>query len=226
MKEVNRMPSDKNINFQKKSLLIPIVVSYFVFGFGWFVRESYIDFSFLNPYAEACVNFIIYGIWWSGFAFLLIHFFRDKLNWNLKEILHNKINIKILLISLAVVFAYHFICWAAADYKFNMEMNWLDYILTVIGVGFFEESVFRGWFYNAWSTIVKEKYANIISSLMFVFIHYPRWFQLGRTLGDILYGSIYVFVLGILFGRLFRKNHSIWLPAILHSVWDALGFLI
>lgn len=61
---------------------------------------------------------------------------------------------------------------------------------------------------------------------MFVFIHYPRWFQLERTVGDIVYGSIYVFVLGILFGVLFQKNRSIWTPAILHSMWDALGFLI
>lgn len=227
MKEADEMIIQENLKPKKKSILIAIIVSYFVFAFGWYIRESYIDFSFLNPYAEACVNFLIYGVWWSGFAFSLIYFFESKLNWNVKDLLRKKLNIKILLISLAAIFIYYFICWVVSDYKFNIEMNWLDYILTVIGVGIFEESIFRGWFYNAWSTIVKEKYANIISALMFVFIHYPRWFQLERALGDIIYGSVYVFILGILLGRLFRKNnHSVWLPAILHSVWDALGFLI
>ena len=214
------------MKFEKKSMLWVIGISYIVFMTGWYLRETYIDFSYLNPYLEACINFVIYGIWWSGFAFLLIHCFDKRLAWDLKEILMKRPHGKTLLIAIPIIFMYYFVCWAMAGFGFSFEMNWLDYLLTVIGVGFFEESVFRGWFYNAWSTIVKEKYANIISAAMFVFIHYPRWVQLERTASDILYGSVYVFVLGVVFGVLFRKNRSIWTPAILHSVWDALGFLI
>ena len=211
---------------EKGCMLCAIVASYIVFMSGWYLRETYIDFSGLNSYLEACINFVIYGIWWSGFSFLLIHCFGKRLNWDLKEILLKSPHRKTLLIAIPIILIYYFICWAIAGFEFSFEMNWLDYWLTVVGVGIFEESVFRGWFYNAWSTIVKERYANIISAAMFVFIHYPRWFQLDRTMGDIVYGSIYVFVLGVLFGVLFRKNRSIWTPAILHSVWDALGFLI
>ncbi len=211
---------------EKKSLLYAIVISYIVFTAGWYLWETYIDFSYLNPYLEACINFVIYGLWWSCFAFLLIQCFGKKLNWDLKEILTKRPHGKTLLIAIPTILIYYFICWAVAEFHFSFEMNWLDYLLTVVGVGIFEESVFRGWFYNAWSMLVKEKYANIIAAAMFVFIHYPRWFQLERTIGDIVYGSVYVFILGILFGMVFRKNHSIWTPAILHSVWDALGFLI
>ena len=215
-----------DIKSKKKSMLCTIVASYIVFMAGWYLRGTYIDFSYVNPYLEACINFVIYGIWWSGFAFLWIHCFGKKLNWSLKEILTKSPCWKTLLKVIPIILGYYFICWAVAGFHFSFEMHWLDYVLTVIGVGIFEESVFRGWFYNAWSTIVKEKYANIISAAMFVFIHYPRWFQLERTVGDIVYGSVYVFVLGVLFGVLFRKNRSIWTSAILHSVWDALGFLI
>lgn len=190
------------------------------------MRETYIDLSYLNPYLEACINFVIYAIWWSGFAFLLIRCFEKRLSWDLKEMLVKKPHKNALRIAIPILLIYYCICWVVGGFSFSIEMNWLDYILTVVGVGIFEESVFRGWFYNAWSTIVSEKYANIISAAMFVFIHYPRWFQLERTVGDIVYGSFYVFVLGILFGVLFRKNRSIWTPAILHSVWDMLGFLI
>ena len=207
-------------------MICTIVVSYIIFVLGWYLRETYIDFFYLNPYLEACINFVIYGVWWSGFAFSLIYYFRNRLSWDLKEMLTKKPHMKTLLIALLIILVYYFICWAVAGFRFDFKMNWLDYFLTVVGVGIFEESVFRGWFYNAWSTLVKEKYANIISAAMFVFIHYPRWFQLGRTVGDIVYGSIYVFVLGVLFGVLFRKNRSIWTPAIVHSVWDALGFLM
>lgn len=214
------------MKWEKKSMLCAIVVSYIVFMTGWYLRETYIDFSYLNPYLEACINFVVYGIWWSGFSFLLIYCFGKNLNWNLKEILTKGPHRKTLLIAIPIILFYYFVCWAVGGFQFSFEMNRLDYLLTVVGVGIFEESVFRGWFYNAWSTIVEEKYANIISAAMFVFIHYPRWFQLERAAGDIVYGSIYVFVLGVLFGVLFRKNRSIWTPAILHSVWDALGFLL
>ncbi len=214
------------MEIKKRKLLLAIVVSYIIFTLGWFVRETYIDFSHMNPYLEAGINFVIYGIWWSGLAFCLIHFYKNELCWDLKEILMKKPHMRVLLISLIVIVVYYLICWVVGGYHINMEMNRLDYFLTVIGVGIFEESVFRGWFYNAWSAIVRERYANIISAAMFVFIHYPRWFQLGRSWGDIVYGSVYVFILGVLFGIIFRKNHSIWTPAILHSVWDALGFLI
>ena len=211
---------------EKKSMLCTIAVSYIAFMSGWYLRETYIDFSYLNPYLEACINFVIYGSWWSGLAFLLIHCYEKRLNWGLKEIFTKGPHRKTLLTAIPIILVYYFICWAAAGFQFPFEMNLLDYFLTVVGVGIFEESVFRGWFYNAWSTIVEERYANLISAAMFVFIHYPRWFQMERAVGDIVYGSIYVFVLGILFGVLFRKNRSIWTPAILHSVWDALGFLI
>ncbi len=215
-----------DVKKKKQSLLYAIIVSYIVFTTGWYLRETYIDFSYLNPYMEACINFVIYGIWWSGFAFLLMKCFDKQLSWNWKEMLTKSPHWKTLWIAIPIILIYYFICWALAGFGFSCEMNWLDYLLTVIGVGIFEESVFRGWFYNAWSTIVKERYANIISAAMFVFIHYPRWFQLERPVGDIIYGSVYVFVLGVLFGVLFRKNRSIWTPAILHSIWDALGFLI
>ena len=151
-----------DIKSKKKSMLCTIVASYIVFMAGWYLRETYIDFSYVNPYLEACINFVIYGIWWIGFAFLLIHCFGTKLNWNLKEILTKSPHWKTLLKAIPIILGYYFICWGVAGFRFSLEMNWLDYLLTVVGVGFFEESVFRGWFYNAWSTIVKEKYANII----------------------------------------------------------------
>lgn len=67
---------------EKGCMLCAIVVSYIVFMAGWYLRETYIDFSGLNSYLEACINFVIYGIWWSGFSFLLIHCFGKRLNWD------------------------------------------------------------------------------------------------------------------------------------------------
>ena len=116
---------------ENKSLLCAIVVSYIVFMTGWYLRETYIDFSYLNPYLEACINFVIYGLWWSGFAFLLLQYFGKKLNWDLKEILTKRPHGKILLIAIPTILIYYFICWAVAGFQFSFGMNWLDYLLTV-----------------------------------------------------------------------------------------------
>lgn len=91
------------MKWEKKSMLCAIVVSYIVFMTGWYLRETYIDFSYLNPYLEACINFVVYGIWWSGFAFLLIYCFGKKLNWNLKEILTKGPHRKTLLIAIPII---------------------------------------------------------------------------------------------------------------------------
>lgn len=118
---------------EKKRMLCAIITSYIVFMAGWYLPETYIDFSYLNPYLEACINFVIYGIWWSGFAFLLIHCLGKSLNWDLKGILTKSPHRKTLLIAIPIIMAYYFICWAVAGFHFSFEMNWLDYFLTVVG---------------------------------------------------------------------------------------------
>ena len=125
------MLENKSINIgndarclEKKSMLCAIIVSYIVFVTGWYLRETYIDFSYLNPYLEAWLNFVIYGIWWFGFSFLLIYGFRKKLRWRFKDILIKRPHGKTLFLAIPVIFIYYFICWTVAGFQFSFEMNW------------------------------------------------------------------------------------------------------
>lgn len=203
-----------------------VLSNYLLFLIIWGVRENYINLSFGNIYYEAIINFIIYGGIWLGFSFLFIKQNEMYLEYGCKEMFTSKPNIKVIVIGGGIILAYQFLCWAGESFEFHFQMNWLDYILTCASVGIFEESVFRGCFYNMLSTFMDWKWANVLSSFLFVAVHYPRWIFLGRSLGLIIYGSIFVFILGLCFGYVFKKTRSIWEPAILHSLWDALAFLI
>ena len=92
-------------------------------------------------------------------------------------------------------------------------------------VGFVEETVFRGWGYNALRGIVSEKKAAILSTLFFVLLHSPAYFVRCYRLGAMDYDtwiiqSISATVWGIVFCWLLKKSKTIWNPIIAHVVYD------
>ena len=102
--------------------------------------------------------------------------------------------------------------------------NPLD-IIVICCVGFVEETVFRGWGYNALRGIVSEKKAVILSTLFFVLLHSPAYFVRCYRLGAMDYDtwiiqSISATVWGIVFCRLLKKSKTIWNPIIAHVVYD------
>ena len=68
-----------------------------------------------------------------------------------------------------------------------------------------------------------ENFINSDTNYIALLFHLLGSCRFSFFFGDELVG---LFVLGILFGVIYHKTKSIWTSAILHSVWDALGFLI
>lgn len=203
-----------------------VVISYVVFLAGWALRVACLDVSGMNEGLAWMVGFIVHFVWWPFFAFLLIRRYSDELNISLKEMITTKPRLKILLPLLLFAIAYNTLGCLIDSSGFGTTMKLYDLVVTAITVGIFEESVFRGWFFNAISTFVSERKANLISSALFMFIHYPGWIFAGYDFITIMTTSIAVYVLGLLFGWVFRKNRSIWTGAILHSVWDTLTWIL
>lgn len=84
-------------------------------------------------------------------------------------------------------------------------------------VGFVEEIVYRGWGMNAFSTLMNEKKANLLSSIYFVVLHFLsyfiHWYMDGTfAISSMLSQAIYVLVMGLIFGYLFRKSKSLLPP--------------
>lgn len=109
---------------------------------------------------------------------------------------------------------------------FHIEMKLYDLIITVLTVGIFEEGVFRGWFLNAIAGFTSKRRANLISSAMFVLIHYPSWIFHGNDISTIISVTIPMYGLSLIFGWAFTKNRSIWTGTIFHSFWDLLSFIM
>lgn len=203
-----------------------VVISYLVFFAGWTLRVVCVDLSGMNEFLSWVIGFLIHVVWWPLFALFLIKRYSNDLNISLKEMITTKPKRKILLPLLVFALVYNIVGFFINSSGYGTKMKLYDLIVTVATVGIFEESVFRGWFLNAVSTFVSERKANLISSALFVLIHYPGWFFAEYKLTTIVITSLSVYALGLMFGWVFRKNRSIWTGAILHSAWDLITWIL
>ena len=110
----------------------------------------------------------------------------------------------------------------AAEWKAPLEI--FAKILTVLGVGFREEILYRGVVANA----IARKYGNtakglwitvFISGVMFASIHLTNVFH-GVSFAGTLMQTASAIIGGILFGAIYLRGGSIWGIALLHSLND------
>ncbi|MEN2768626.1 CPBP family intramembrane glutamic endopeptidase [Ornithinibacillus xuwenensis] len=107
------------------------------------------------------------------------------------------------------------------DIGFNLSIN--ELLNTVLLVGITEEIVFRGFLLRKLMDSNSFWQANILTSLLFVSIHFPIWIYKGLfELPYILASMATAFVLGIIFGFIYRKSNSLWSVIILHSLYNFL----
>lgn len=203
-----------------------ILISYIVFFVGWTLRVVCVDLSGMNERLSWTIGFLTHVVWWLLFAFFLIKRYSNDLNVSFKEMIATKPRLKILLPLLVITVIYNVAGYFIDSSGYGTNMRLYDLIITAATVGIFEESVFRGWFLNSISVFASERKANLISSALFVLIHYPGWIFAGYELNTIIVTSISVYILSLFFGWAFRKNRSIWTGAIFHSAWDLITWIL
>jgi len=147
--------------------------------------------------------------------------------------LKQKINVKLLLIFLAVFTAYAVAVMLLAHGKFRVNPSFSPFrqISFYLVVGLVEELVYRGWALNAFSAVTSYRKALILAGIFFVLLHWPayiiRFFLSGTfAVTQFILQSLLVLVLGLLFGYVFGKNRSIWTIIILHAYFDAIVDLL
>ncbi|MBU9745063.1 CPBP family intramembrane metalloprotease [Lachnospiraceae bacterium ASD3451] len=173
---------------------------------------------------------------WSGYIYgylsrlvwavpFIIFIFRysAQISVNSRELFLHKIHWKSFLGFLFGITAYAIagMILNHGGFWLNPDLNILQELPKFLIVGFVEEIVYRGWGMNAFAACMKEKKANIWASLYFVLLHFPSYFihwYLDGTLAvsAMLTQAVYVFVLGLVFGYLFRKSKSILPAAVIH----------
>ncbi|MFL0506780.1 CPBP family intramembrane glutamic endopeptidase [Ureibacillus sp. 179-F W5.1 NHS] len=109
------------------------------------------------------------------------------------------------------------------DNKINLHIGFDEWLNVFLLVGITEEIVFRGFILNKLMDSFRFWIANTITSLLFVLIHFPIWIYKGLfAFHYILSSSITIFVLGALFGYVYKKTSSLWLVIIIHSFYNLL----
>lgn len=175
-------------------------------------------------------NRYIYGyfsrlIWAVPFMILIIRY-SDQLFVNSRELFLHKIHWKSFLGFFFAITAYALAGMLInhGGFWLNPDLNILQELPKFLIVGLAEETVYRGWGMNAFAACMNERKANVWASLYFVLLHFPsyfiHWYLDGSlAVSAMLTQAVYVFVLGLVFGFLFRKSKSI-LPAAFVHFWS------
>ena len=130
-----------------------------------------------------------------------------------------------LIYTLIMMFIYHRGFW------FNKEVNLPLEILKFVLVGFVEETVFRGWGYNALAKVVSDKKAITISTIFFILLHWPAYFIKLYRFGTfdifgVISQSSVSFFCGVVCCWLLKRETSLWNCIIAHAFYDIVFVLL
>lgn len=103
---------------------------------------------------------------------------------------------------------------------------WLT-VIRYFAVGCAEEIVFRGWGYHALAKTLPNRKAVVISTLLFVLVHWPAFFIKFFRFGVFDYTGFFVqsfstSLWGILTCWLLKNSRTLWNPILAHFVYDFL----
>jgi uncharacterized protein len=177
----------------------------------WLIEYIYMFGEIISPLLEAFVKSII----WIVPVWLYINYYLctnpiSYLKMNVKRGLFWGIVLSLLLGICLILEAF-----IINDASFQFSLTFDDYLNTFIMAGLAEEIVFRGLILQELNKRMAFWKSNVITALLFLAIHYPIWIY-----NDIIFhfGShIYVFLIGLLFGFVFKKTGSLWSVILLHA---------
>lgn len=196
----------------KKSGLIFSLVWIALYCVAMSVADVFSEIIGINSVISLPVIFVISLI-------LTVFIFKNKLNIKYGLCRPKTPSSKMLwYIPLLVLLTANF--WQGATFKYSFIETVL-YIFTMLGVGFFEEIVFRGLLFNA---MLKDnrKTAIIISSVTFGLGHIINLFNgSGMTLVENILQIISAIAIGFLFVIIYEKSGSIIVCIASHGLFNS-----
>ncbi|HDX9589888.1 TPA: CPBP family intramembrane metalloprotease [Bacillus pseudomycoides] len=212
--EIRLQSESKQIENNVKVLLIYL----FIFNSVWIFKELWLV-QYIEPLSEATSTFLnasikvliwIFPIW----LYIKYYLHTNPLKY-LKMENGNKGIFWGIFLSLLLGLYFTFKVYILNDQSFHFKLSLNNYMNGILLVGITEEIVFRGFIFQELNKILSFWKANIITSFLFLIIHYAIWIYDGVFFD--LWSHIYVFLIGIFFGLIFKKTRSLWSVIILHS---------
>jgi hypothetical protein len=115
----------------------------------------------------------------------------------------------------------------AGFHGFDLGFAWSQWIGGVVLVGVTEEVVFRGFVLQRLLTVTRFRWANLVTSFLFLLIHFPRWIRDGQMASAEIIGAIlYVFAFSYLQGYLLKRSGSLWSCFLSHAIGNLTSFAL
>lgn len=175
--------------------------------------------------------YLVRIVWMLPAVWLILRF-RDSLLLSGKELISRPVLNRLFLIMLGATLLLVFSGMLIAHHGLwvNPNINPLLELVKFAIVGIVEETVFRGWGYNALAKATTNKKAIVLSILFFALVHWPAYFiKLYRfgtfDLTGMLQQSAAVVIWGVAWCWLLKKSKTLWNPIIIHVVFDYLTVL-
>jgi len=170
---------------------------------------------------------VISRIIWVFPAVLLIIFYRNSLSVAPKAFLRNAPRCKMFYAVISISFMYCFIVMLVSHegFWFNTKEPFLGIFIKILAVAIVEETVFRGWGYNALCAMLSNRKAMIVSTGLFIVLHWPAYFIHLFLSGSFNWAGVLgqsgvALVCGAICCILFNKDKSIWSAIIPHFFYD------
>lgn len=147
---------------------------------------------------------------WDPLSYLKLRSFKEGVGWT--------VGVSIFFIVVIV-----FLNGILLNREVSFQMGFHTLLNTVLLVGLIEEIVFRGFILRKLMDVYQFWKANIITAALFTVIHFPIWFYKGLFASPGIAGTILtIFVLGWMFGAVYKKSNSLWSVIIIHSLYNFL----
>lgn len=198
---------------------------YFIALFAlWCIRELWLVqfLDMMDAVPRAITSATIKIIIWVIPVILLVKFLERSNPFSYLGLRHHVKNVLkwIGWASLVLLF-YLVLNMTILNNKIDFQLEFHEWLNVVLLVGITEEIVFRGFILRKLMDSFRFYIANIITALLFLSIHFPIWFYKGLFESpNILSSMLTVFVLGIIFGFIYKKSKSLWSVIIIHSLYN------
>ena len=214
-----------------KKLTIVLIIYSVIFYAVWALYELFIAPDLKRALGSDVFNVIdsagIKPLLWTLPALLLVKKHNGEVSIPIREMFSLKRGWKTMLTVMVPMTAFLVLTSWRANGKLGISGSIPLNVLIYLFVGFTEESVFRGWLFNAAVDEEKPWPAYAMNAMMFLLIHFPKWIADGKFGVNMLSGGfIFIMMLSVLFCWTFRKTRNLLVPAFLHFWWDVLATLL
>jgi uncharacterized protein len=204
------------------------IYSFIIFFFTlWIIRQFlYIEVdTHLEGLIKVLCGIIIKIIIWIGFTCFYL-----KCIYKTNPFQFFKLKISKKGIIFAFIFAFALLALNIIrnllfnDYVFLSSFSIKGFMTAVIFAPIIEELVFRGFILEKLSRIHSFLFANFITSILFMCIHFPGWIIWGD--GFSYENALSIFAVSLIWGYLYKKTNSLWTSITAHALNNLISMFI